>query len=310
MKKVFITRKLPHIAVDILSKDFDVDMNEKKYLSRKELIEATEKYDGILSTIPDIFDKDILSYAKKLKVISNYAVGLDNIDVEFAEKSKNIKVFNLPDIVTNSTADLTFAIFLSLIRKICPAKEFVKKGLWKEFDLELFVGEELFNKTFGIIGFGRTGKAVAKRALGFGLKVVFYNRSKVFLQKDELEKYKQITKEELLEISDYISLHVPLNEESKYMINLETMKTMKKKPVLINMARGPIVKTDDLIKALKTGLVRGVGLDVTDPEPLPSNHSLLSFENALIVPHIGTATVECRYIMAKKAAENILFFLK
>lgn len=308
MKKVFIARSIPNIAQNILSKKFEVIVNEKKELSKEKLIEVMKEFDGILSTIPDILDKEVLSQAKNMKVISNYAVGLDNIDVEYA-KTKNIAVFNLPDIVTNSTADLTFAIFLSLVRKICVASDYVKNDLWKSVDPDLFVGEELHGKIFGIIGFGRIGKAVAKRALGFGMKVIFcHNRELTDLEK--VEGCKQVSKAELLSQSDFISLHVPLTPDNKYLVNIDLMKEMKKKPIIINVARGGVVNTDHLIEALKQGYIRGAALDVTDPEPLSGNHPLCRFENCLIVPHIGTATIDCRYEMAKKAAENILNFFK
>ena len=308
MKKVFISRSIPNIAYNLLSKKMEVVVNEKKDLPKDKLIEVMREYDAILSTIPDIIDEEVLSHAGKIKVISNYAVGLDNIDVEYA-KSKNIAVFNLPDIVTNSTADLTFAIFLSLVRKICSAREYVKNDLWKSYDPDIFVGEELTGKTFGIIGFGRIGKAVAKRALGFSMKVIFYSNREL----DENEKIDgcvQVSKDVLLESSDFISLHIPLTADNKHFVNIELMKKMKKKPIIINVARGGVINTDDLIDALKNGYIRGAALDVTDPEPLSGNHPLCSFENCLIVPHIGTATIDCRYEMAKKAAENILSFFK
>ena len=305
MKKVLITKTLPSdIAKELLSKKYLVDINEGSVLKKEDLIEAVQKYDGILSLLCDRFDKEVLSYAKNLKVISNFAIGLDNIDQNEAHK-KNIKVFNLPDIVTESTADLTFAILLSLIRKIPEAKAYVKKNKWVAYDPTLFMGEELHNKTFGIIGFGRCGKAVAKRALGFGLNVIFYNRSKVDLQ-DDLKLCKQVSLDDLFKSSDYISLHVPLTEETKHFLFLDTIKQMVKKPVLINMARGGVVNTDDLVYALENKLLRSASLDVTDPEPLTKDHPLLSLENCLVVPHIGSATLECRYQMAKKAAENIL----
>ena len=175
MKKVFITRQIPSIAKDLLSKKFIVDINEKKDgLSKSSLIKIVQDYDVVLSTLSEKLDRSILAHAKKVKAISNYAVGIDNIDVKYA-RSKNIQVFNLPDIVTNSTAELTFALLLSLIRKICKAERYVKDGLWQDVDPNLFVGEELFGKTFGIIGFGRIGKAVATRALAFGMKVIFYH---------------------------------------------------------------------------------------------------------------------------------------
>lgn len=165
----------------------------------------------------------------------------------------------------------------------------------------LFLGEELQGKYFGIIGLGKIGKAVAKRALGFGLKVLGYARSK--FEQDDVQ---QVPLEELYEKSHYISLHVPLTPETKGLINKEAIQKMKQKPVIVNMARGPVIVTDDLVQALKEGSVRGAALDVTDPEPIAPSHPLCHLQNCLIVPHIGSATVECRTLLAQKAAENLM----
>ena len=303
MPKVLITKKLPSIAQKILEKTCEVDVSSKIQMSREDLFLAVQKYDGILCTTLDFFDEELLRSATTLKVLSNYAIGLDNIDVEYAH-SRNIAVYNLFDEVTNSTADLTFAIFLALIRKIPQAVSHVKNNLWKTWICGLFAGEELYGKTFGIWGFGRTGKAVAKRALGFGMNVVFYHYKSTELS--TTEPIRQVSFDEFLEQSDYISLHIPLKKETKGIVNLSLFQKMKKHPVLINMARGSVVNTDDLVQALKKGLIRGAALDVTDPEPLPGTHPLCQFENCLIVPHIGTDTFECREEMARKSAQNLL----
>src|SRR3989339_331520 len=178
MKTVFITRRLPSIAEEILSKHFKVTTNKKnKPISIRQLLDAVSKYDAILSTVSDKFTAEVIAKKKKLQVISNYAVGLNNIDVLFARKN-SIAVFNTQDVVTESTADMTFALLLSLIRKIDEAKSFVKKSKWSGWDPEIFLGEELFGKTFGIIGFGRIGQAVATRAVGFGLRVIYCDKTK------------------------------------------------------------------------------------------------------------------------------------
>lgn len=303
MKKIFITKKIPPIAKELLSEHFQVDEYEKEGdISISELIKVVQNYDGMITLFNHQIDKNILSHAKRLRVIANYAIGLNNIDVGLAKKM-GISVYNLPDIVTDSTADLTLALLLSLIRKICEARDYVLQDRWRSTNPLLFLGEELSGKTFGIIGFGRVGKAVAKRARAFGLNVVFHSRSK---QKDPIAKQKSL--EEVLHCSDYLSIHVPLTSETKGMIGQKEFQAMHKKPVLINMARGSVVDTQDLIKALEKGWVRSAALDVTDPEPISSDHPLCRFKNCLIVPHIGTSTKECRYEMAKKAAQNILMF--
>ncbi len=307
MFKVYITRKLPVVAKELLQNDgrFQVTENKKGLLPRRQLESVFKNYDAVLVTIPDKIDRKLLENTK-VKVVSNYAIGLDNIDADYAKKRK-IAVFNTPDIVTDSTADLTVALLLSFCRKINAADAFVKKNLWTSWDPDLFIGEELKGKIFGILGFGRIGRAVAKRVLAFGLQVVFYQPRS--LKKIEIiPGCKKVSLEELFKISDYLSLHVPLTDQTASMLDLKKFQKMQKKPLVLNLARGGVIKTDDLVKALKKGLIRGAALDVTDPEPIPKQHPLLSFDNCLIVPHIGTATKECRFLMAQKAAENIIDF--
>ncbi len=309
MKKAYITRRLPPVAKELLSRFFSVDENSRNEpLPKEKLLEAVTAYDGILATVPDLFTKDVLARAHRagrLKVISNYAIGLDNIDVGFA-KENGIAVYNVPDVVTNSTADHAFALLLALIRKIPEAREFVRDGRWKAWDPELFIGDELNGKTFGIIGYGRIGRAVAKRAVGFGLRVIFYNRSAVEIEPQLMDKVKQVSLDELFMQSDYISLHISLTNDTKNFIDIKAMEKMQKRPVLLNLARGGVVNTDDLVAALKNGLIRSAALDVTAPEPIGSSHPLCQLENCLVVPHIGTATKECREQMARCAAENII----
>lgn len=300
MVKIYITRKIP-AAEELLKNHFEVEVNrEDRILTRDELKKIVRDFDGVLTTLADKVDQEILEQAKQLKVISNCAAGLDNVDLQMA-KERKIAVFNVPDATTQSTADMTIAILLSLIRRVTEAEEYVKKGLWKAWEPNLFLGEELQGKYFGIIGFGKIGKAVAKRALGFGLKILGYTRSRL-----ELDYVQQVSLEELYEKSHYISLHVPLTPETKGLINKETIKKMKQKPVIVNMARGSVIVTDDLVQALKEGSVRGAALDVTDPEPIAPSHPLCQLKNCLIVPHIGSATVECRTLLAQKAAENLM----
>lgn len=304
MKRVFITRKIPSIAEDMLKKQFEVQINpEERQLTHDELIEAAQAFDGILSMLSDPFTPAVFERATRLKVVSNFAIGLDNID-QAAARIKKIVVTNLPDVVTESTADLTFALLLSLIRKIPQAKEYVLEGRWRAYDPNLFTGEELQGKTFGIMGFGRTGRAVAKRALPFGLKVNIYHYKPLTFSQNE--PYTQVPFDVLLSTSDYISLHIPLKEETRFLIDATAFSQMHKHPVLINMARGAVVQTDALVTALETGQIRGAALDVTFPEPLSHHHPLCLFENCLIVPHIGSATTDCRNAMARLAAQNLI----
>jgi len=305
MVKIFVTRQLMPIARELLSAHFEVEENRlDRPLSRQELKQVVQHFDGILSTIPDRLDKEILEQAQQLRVISNCAAGLDNVDMAVA-KERKIAVYNVPDATTQSTADMTFALLLSLIRRVSEAENYVKQGLWKGWEPALLLGEELFNKCFGIIGFGKIGKAVAERALGFGMKVLIFARSKLDLAHPRMQ---QVSLDELYKKSHYISIHVPLTSETQGMINGAALRKMEQKPVIINMARGAVVSTDDLVQALKEGTVRGAALDVTDPEPILPSHPLCHLKNCLIVPHIGSATVECRTLLARKAAENLIRF--
>ncbi len=302
MKRLLITRKLYPVAKELLAKHFDViEHIQERPMREDELKEAVKNFEVILSTFVDPFQSSVLEHADKLEVISNYAIGLDNIDVEKAA-TLGISVYNLLDVVTESTADLTFALFLSFIRQIPDARDYVRAGHWKEWQPFLFLGEELAGKTFVVIGYGRTGKAVAKRALGFGMRVLFYARREL----EGENGVEQASLDQICEQADYVSIHLPLTSETRGMFDLALMKRMKKKPVLINVGRGAVIKSDDLAAALKEGLIRGAALDVTDPEPLPAEHPLCKISNCMIIPHLGSATKECRELMALRAAENIL----
>lgn len=305
MKKVFITRRLPSIAREILSKKFEVITNNNNEPYPSEMLsEIVADYDAVLSTVSENFKKEVLNTKGKLQVISNYAVGLDNIDLKCAQ-SMGISVYNTPDIVTNSTADLTFSILLSLVRKIPQAQNFIRQNKWKSWDPELFLGEELSGKVIGILGFGKIGQAVALRAVGFGLKIIYYDICKKDINSSLSPSVKSVSLDELLEISSIISIHLPLTKKTNGSINKNTISKMKKRPIVLNMARGDIVVTSDLVEALRKGKIRGAGLDVTCPEPLPGNNPLSHFDNCIVVPHIGTATQECRNEMARLAAQNI-----
>ena len=308
MKKVYITRKINQVAIDILSKHFEVHSNKlNKSLEYSKLFNLVENFDAILSMPNDRFDKDVLNKKKNLQVISNYAVGLDNIDILFAKKN-GISVFNTPDVVTNSTADHVFALLFEFSRKTREACEFIKKDKWNYWDPEIFVGEEYSNKILGIIGFGRIGQAVARRAIGFGFKIVYFDSQSPLIDVELQNRISQVSFKQILNMSNYISLHVPLNSETKDFISKNQFKKMEKCPVFINTSRGGVVNTNDLVYALKNKLIRAALLDVCNPEPLKAQHELLSFSNCLITPHIGTATIETRFNMARLAAENIVHY--
>jgi lactate dehydrogenase-like 2-hydroxyacid dehydrogenase len=251
-----------------------------------------------LLTIP--IRDNLLEKAPRLRVISNMAVGFDNIDIAACSRH-GIPVGNTPGVLTEGTADLTMALLLAVARNLPSAAQDAKDGLWKTWSPAGWLGADLHGATLGIIGMGKIGQAVAKRARGFGMHIVYT---------DEIERPDQQAQklpfEALLRSSDFISLHVPLTSQTRYMINADTLKMMKKTAYLINAARGPIVEPNALYHALKDGQIAGAGLDVTDPEPLPADHPLYSLRNCLIVPHIGSATLNTRRKMAEFACENLL----
>ena len=251
-----------------------------------------------LLTIP--VREALLEKAPRLRVVSNMAVGYDNIDVTACNR-RGIPVGNTPGVLTEGTADLTMALLLSIARNIPTSSQDAKDGRWKTWSPAGWLGADLNGATLGIVGMGKIGQAVAQRARGFGMRIVYT---------DEVDhpglNAKSMPLEELLQTSDFVSLHVPLVPQTQQLINEKAFQMMKRTAYLINAARGPIVDTIALVRALKEGRIAGAGLDVTDPEPLPADHPLYSLPNCLIVPHIGSATMNTRRRMAELACENLL----
>jgi len=235
-----------------------------------------------------------------LKVISNCAVGVDNIDLN-AATARMIPVGNTPEVLTDATADLAFALLLAAARNIVPAVEYVRAGKWKTWNLQLLLGADLRGRTLGIIGFGRIGRAVARRAGGFGMRVIYFDPSSA--DTDEAEP---VDLAALLWESDFISLHVPLTNDTLHLVNEETLGRMKPTAVLINTSRGPVVDHDALYRSLKDHRIFAAALDVTEPEPLNMDSPLLQLDNCIVVPHLGSASKWTRDEMARLAAENLL----
>jgi glyoxylate reductase len=306
MTRIFITRKLPSIARELLAKQFEVVVHEENApFPAASLGAVVRDFDGVLATVVDRFDSALLGQSRCLKAISNYAVGLDNIDLDAARRH-GVTVYNTPDVVTESTADLTFALLLALERQVGPAADFVKRDQWRSWDPWLFLGRSLSGKVMGICGLGRIGKAVARRAVGFGMKIVYHDPLPQCVTDPLLAEARAVGLEELLESCDYLSIHLPATNETLGMFNSQLLAKLKRGPVLINMARGTVVDTAALIMALEKGWVRGAALDVSDPEPLSAASPLCHMNNVIVTPHIGTATEDCRFAMAKVAAENLL----
>lgn len=297
--KVLQTYKLPFDTKKYLKENgIDVDIYENG-ISYEQILQIVENYDGIISLLSNRIDKNILERGKNLKIVANYAVGYDNIDTSYA-KEKNIFVTNTPDVLTEATADIAFALLLSVSRRIVEGDDFVRRGEFNGWKPDLLLGKDLFGKTLGIYGFGRIGKAVARRAKGFGMDIIFTDEN----VKDETLA-KKVDFESLIRESDFISINAPLNETTLFRFDIEVFKKMKKNVIIINTARGKIIKEKDLVYALKNNLITGVGLDVYENEPVVEPE-LLKMKNVVLLPHIGSATEETREKMAKICVRSIV----
>jgi glyoxylate reductase len=307
--KVFVTRLIPDKGLDLVKDFCEVDLwQEELPPSRAELLKRVRGMDGILSLLTDKIDREVMDAAgKQLKVISNHAVGFDNIDVPDAT-ARRIPVGNTPDVLTDATADFAFALMMSAGRRIVEAARYVRDGKWKTWGPMLLLGIEMKGATLGLVGFGRIGQAVARRALGFDMRIIYYDPSET--KPDADLKAKRVDFETLLEESDFISLHTPLTPDTHHLIDSAALSKMKPSAVLVNTARGPVVDMEALYEALKSKRIFAAGLDVTEPEPLTADHPLLTLDNILIVPHIASATTTARANMAWMAARNLIAGLK
>ena len=294
MASVFVTRALPFPALDRLRDAHDVDEWPGNLPpAPADLRARTRDTVGLLTLITDRVDAELLDGAPRLKAIANMGVGTDNIDVEACAK-RGIPVGNTPDVLTDATADLAFALLLALARKIVPGAEKVRAGEWRTWEPAADLGAELAGSVIGIVGWGRIGQAVARRAEGFEMEVVHSSRSS------------GVPLGELLERADFVTLHTPLTADTRHLIDAGALARMKPTALLVNTARGGVVDQDALREALHAGRIGGAALDVTDPEPLPADHPLLDAPNLLVVPHVGSATVRTRAKMAAMAVENLL----
>jgi glyoxylate reductase len=309
-KKVYVTRLIPEPALSILSKECDITVNKKPNPpTKKEILSNISGMDAILCTLSDTIDREIMDAAgPNLKVISSYSTGYDHIDIEEANR-RGIYVAYTSDILTESTADLTFALILSLARRVVEADKFVRKKLWKYGWMpKLFLGSDVNGMKLGIFGLGRIGSAVARRAKGFNMKILYHNRHRIINQLDDpIANYVDINK--LLKESDFLSIHANLNKHSFHFFNEAKFKKMKNTAFIINTSRGQIIDQRALIKALRNRWIAGAGLDVYEKEPICSSNALLRMNNVIILPHIGSATYQTRSKMARVAAENLLNIL-
>lgn len=305
LPKVLVTRKFPGPIKEIIGR-FDLTyIEEDANLPRSKLKALIRDKHGILCSIPDKIDREILDGAKSLIVISTYSVGYDHIDVVAATK-RGIAVTNTPDVLTDATADLTFALILGIARRVVEGHELVMQRRWKDaWSPSFMVGSDLAGKKFGILGMGRIGRAVAKRAAGFGMEILYYNRHRLSSKEERAIGARYRAFGQLLRESDFLSIHVPLSKETYHLIDADKLAMMKKTAFLINTARGRIVDEDALFDALRKKRIAGAALDVFEQEPLPENSPLLTLDNILLTPHIGSAAEGARYKMGEVAAKNL-----
>lgn len=305
MPSVFVTRALPPPGLDMLREHYEVEVNPyDRVLYKEEIIAGVNDRDALLCLLTDKIDRDIIEAGENLKIISNYAVGYNNIDVASATE-RGIIVTNTPGVLSETTADLVWALLMATARRIPEGDRFMREGRFRGWAPELMLGSDVYGKTLGIIGLGRIGQLVARRARGFNMKVLYNNRRrKLNLEREMGIKFAEM--DELLKKSDFVSLHVPLTPETQGLIGERELGLMKPTAVLINTSRGTVVDEPALIRTLKEGRIRGAGLDVFWGEPTDLNPELYELENAVLAPHMGSASHETRSKMAGMAAQAVI----
>lgn len=306
---VFVTRRIPEEGLTLVRQACEVRLWEGELPPPKDvLLREVPACDGLLCLLTDPIDAEVIAAGTRLRVISQMAVGVDNIDLE-AATARGIPVGHTPGVLTEATADFTFALLMAAARRIPEGVDYVRAGKWRTWEPMGLLGVDVWGATLGIVGMGRIGTAVARRARGFAMRVLYYDPNR----RPELEaelgvEYAEL--DDLLAQADFVTLHCPLTPQTRHLINEAALRRMKPTAILINAARGPVVDTDALLRALSEGWIRAAALDVTDPEPLPPDHPLLSLPNCIVVPHIASATVSTRNRMARMAAENLLAGLR
>ncbi len=308
---MFVSRVIPAEGLDRVTEATDATVwPDDLPPPRDELLRAVEGCDGLLALLTDRVDAELLDRAgPQLKVVSNFAVGFDNVDVAECTR-RGIPVGNTPGVLTETTADLAWALLMAAARRIVEGADYVRAGKWQTWGPMLLMGPDVHGATIGIVGFGRIGQAVARRAAGFGMTILYHDPVALPAEVTEPLGAHYAELDDLLARSDFVSLHVNLTDETRGLINAARLARMKPTAVLVNTARGPVVEPRALERALRDGLIAAAGLDVTDPEPIPADDPLVSLPNCLIVPHIASASPATRGKMAEMAAENLLAGLR
>lgn len=303
--KVFVTARIPDEGLELLQKDCDVTINEKEgVLAKQELIDGIGCGDGVLSMLSDAITEDVLNVCPNLRVIANYAVGYNNIDLAAATK-RGIVVTNTPGVLTEATADLAWALLMDAARRVTEGDRMTRAGKFTGWAPKLLLGYDVHSTTLGIIGFGRIGQAMARRAKGFNMRVLYHQRNRAAQEAEKELNADYVSLNELLKNSDFISLHCPLTPETKYLIGEKQISMMKPNAVLINTARGPVVDEKALVRALKEKRIFGAGFDVYENEP-KLTEGLAQLDNVVLAPHIGSASFATRAKMSVMAAQSIL----
>ncbi|TME84513.1 MAG: D-glycerate dehydrogenase [Chloroflexi bacterium] len=305
--RVFVARRIPDDGLQPVSQACEAEIwPDELPPPRDVLLRSIAGCDGVLTLLTDRVDAEFFDAAgPQLKVVSNYAVGFDNIDIPEATRRK-VPVGNTPGVLTDTTADLAFALLMAAGRRVAEGDRYVRQGRWKTWGPMLLLGHDVHGSTLGIVGFGRIGQALARRASGFGMQILYHDVNRLPPEVEEPLSATFVPLDELLARSDFVSLHVNLTPDTEHLMNAERLRQMKPTGVLVNTSRGPVVDHDALFEALRDGVIFAAGLDVTEPEPLPPSHPLLTLDSCLVVPHIASASRATRGKMAEMAAANLL----
>ncbi|MBI2371942.1 MAG: D-glycerate dehydrogenase [Deltaproteobacteria bacterium] len=301
--KILISRRLPQAAVDRVARDCDVDHNEANIpLKAEELKQRLQGKQGLICLLTDKITDELLDGLTELKVVANVAVGYDNIDVPAATR-RGIMVTNTPEVLTETTADFTWALLMAVARRVVEGDAYARSGEWKEWMLLEFLGSDVYGKTLGIMGLGRIGRAVARRAAGFNMRMLYHDAFRPAPAVERELKVEYRDKESVLREADFVTLHTPLIPETRHYISTKELRLMKRTAFLINASRGPVLDEEALAQALKEGVIAGAALDVFEQEP-KIHPGLIGMRNVVLAPHLASASIETRTAMSMLAADN------